>query len=120
MAKKVRRNPEEEDPEKSFQFPPFDQQAFLNREFEQGRAMWIAVGFAGLLGGLSYLINRLGLLLVLPIVLGITVVALSPFLIQRLRAKARKYTRGEWAGLILLELFGWLGIWFLLLNVFPF
>ena len=41
----------------------------------------------------------------------------SPILIQRLRPKASEYTRGEWAGLILLEFFGWVGFWFLLSDV---
>lgn len=48
---------------------------------------------------------------------GLAVVIGSPFLIRRLRAAAATYTKGDWAGLILVELFGWLGIWFVLTDV---
>jgi len=36
-----------------------------------------------------------------------------------LRTKSAIYTKGDWAGLIALEFFGWLALWFVLLNLSP-
>ncbi len=49
--------------------------------------------------------------------MGLAVVIASPFLIRRLRASAGDYTKGDWAALILVEVFGWLGFWFVLSDV---
>jgi hypothetical protein len=123
VAKKARRKLEEEDEVHTFQFPPFDETAFLAHEFEQSRATGIAFGIALGLGAISYLIDRAnlgGFLIVLPVVVGLGVIAFSPYLFQRLRPNtAPEYTRGDWASLLLMQIFGWLGFWFLLLNAFP-
>lgn len=124
MAKKVKRKLEEDDEAKSFKFPEFDEQAFFEREFEQGRAVWLAIAFAVSFGVLAYVLSWVFHLIGIPQGLSAAVVLplliLSPFVIRRLRPKAKSYARGDWASLLMLEIFGWLGIWFLLLNVLPF
>jgi hypothetical protein len=119
MAKKAKRRSEEQEAEEAFKFPEFDVNKFVEHEYEQARAMWVALGLAGALGAAAYLCDRFHLPLVLPIVLGIAVIIASPFIIRRLRSRSKEYTRGEWASLFMMQIFGWLGIWFLLLNVFP-
>ena len=119
MAKKAKRKLEEDEEYASFRFPDFDEVKFIAHEFEQSIAIGIAFALAGVIGVLSYLIDRTSLPLVVPVVAGIALILFSPFLIQRLRPLSGDYTKGDWAGLILTEFFGWLGIWFLLLNVAP-
>ena len=119
MAKKARRKMEEDEEYSSFQFPAFDERKFFTHEFEQTTALAIALVLAVVSGLISYLIDRAASPLVVPVVVGIALIAFSPFLVQRLRPLSRDYTKGDWAGLIVTEFFGWLGIWFLLLNVAP-
>ncbi|MCI4353762.1 MAG: hypothetical protein L3K06_00160 [Thermoplasmata archaeon] len=124
MAKKARKRLEEE-AASAFEFPEFDELAFIRHEFEQTYAMFYAVIVAVALGFASFGIDRAlsghsqpTLQGLLPPALAIGVIAFSPFLLQRLRASASEYTRGDWAGLIVLEIFLWLGLWFLLADVF--
>ena len=124
MAKKVKRKLEEEEEYKSFQFPEFDEEAFFEKEYEQGRAVWLAIAFAVLLGVGAYLLSlgfySLGLPQGLSAAVALPLLILTLFLLRRLRPQAKSYARGDWASLIMLEVFGWLGIWFLLLNLLPF
>jgi hypothetical protein len=117
MAKKARRKLDEDSPESKFEFPEFDVGKFLRHEFEQTFATGLAIGLAVALAFVSWALVRAGLPYVVPGVVGVAVIAFSPFLIQRIRPSAEEYTKGDWVGLILTEAFGWLGIWFLLLNV---
>jgi hypothetical protein len=117
VAKKARRKPDEEEEYRTFKFPEFDEGKFLSHEFEQTGAAVVAVGLAVLLGAASFLIDRANLIF-LPPVVAIAVIAFSPYLIQRIRPPKNPYTKGEWVGLLVTELFGWLGVWFLFLNVF--
>ena len=119
MAKKAVRKLEEEEEARSFDFPTFDEAKFVAHEFEQSYATGIAIGLAAVFGVLSYLIERATAPGIVAAVVGIALIAFSPFLYPRLRPLAGEYTRGEWAGLLVTELFGWMGIWFLLLNVLP-
>jgi hypothetical protein len=118
MAKKVRRKPEEEEAP-VFEFPVFDETAFVAKEFELTIALTLAGGFTVLFGILSWALSVVGLLWYFVFPLGILLIALSPFLIQRLRPKSSIYTKGDWAGLIALEFFGWLALWFVLQNLSP-
>ncbi|MCI4322071.1 MAG: hypothetical protein L3K18_08505 [Thermoplasmata archaeon] len=117
MAKKARRKLDEDTPETRFQFPDFEVEKFLRHEFEQTFATMLAIGLAVALAVVSWALDRAGLPYVVPAAIGVAVIAFSPFLIQRLRPAAEEYTKGDWVGLILTEAFGWLGIWFLLLDV---
>ncbi len=124
MAKKARKR-FEEDAASSFQFPEFDEATFMRHEFEQTYAMAFAVVLATILGVVSYAIDRAlvgysqpTLQGLAPVVVAVGAIAFSPFLLQRIRSGARDYTRGDWAGLMVLEIFLWLGLWFLLADVF--
>lgn len=124
MAKKARRKLEEEDETKSFQFPDFDLDAFLTHEFDISKATIVAIGLALLLGFVTFGIDRLlggasPLGFLAPLV-GILGLAASPYAIQSILRSTDQFTKGDWAGLIALELFGWLALWFVLLDVFRF
>jgi hypothetical protein len=117
MAKKAKRKLDEAGEIKPFAFPEFDERKFLRHEYEQTAATAIAITLAVVLGFASFALDRLGVPLVVPVVVAIAVIVFSPYLFQRVRDAATEYTKGDWAGLILTEAFGWLGIWFLLIDV---
>ncbi|HEV8049274.1 MAG TPA: hypothetical protein VGP88_01640 [Thermoplasmata archaeon] len=116
MAKKARRKAEEEEANE-FTFPEFDERGFLRHEYEQTFAMGLALVIAISLGVISWAIDSSGLPVVIPVIVAIAAIVFSPFLFLRVRESAGDYTKGDWAGLILMEAFGWLGIWFLLLDL---
>jgi hypothetical protein len=120
MAKKARRKLDEDAEADAFTFPEFDERKFLRHEYEQTAATGLAIGLAILLGFVSWAIDRVGLPLVVPVVVSVAVIVFSPYLFLRVRETAGEYTKGDWAGLILTETFGWLGVWFLLLDVLHF
>jgi hypothetical protein len=124
MAKKARKKLEEDEAATSFEFPEFDEERFIAHEYEQTLATALAVVVAVALAVLSFSIDRLLLPLgqpslegFVPLIVGILLIVASPFFLQRLRRGAPTYTRGDWASVILVELFGWLGVWFLLTDV---
>ncbi|MCI4330422.1 MAG: hypothetical protein L3K19_01055 [Thermoplasmata archaeon] len=119
MAKKAKRRLEEDEEYKSFQFPEFDDQKFLDHEFEQTYATAIAFGLVGLMAVASYLVDRAQVPAILAVFAALAILVAAPFLIQRVRPLSSDYTKGDWAGLIVIMLFGWLGLWFVLLNVLP-
>lgn len=118
MAKKVRRKPEEDDEVHSFKFPEFDERKFLDHEYDQTRATIVAFLFSVLVAFVSFGLDRAGVWLGLAPLAGIALIAASPFVIREFKSEKVEYTKGDWAALILMELFGWLGIWFVLGNVF--
>ena len=120
MAKKAKRKLEEDEVYASFRFPTFDERKFIDHELEQSWAIAIAFVLAVGLASLSYLLDRAGLPLVVPAVLGVILIVSSPFLVLRLRPLAHEYTKGDWAGILLTVFFGWLGLWFLFLDLFRF
>jgi Flp pilus assembly protein TadB len=117
MAKKVRRKAVEEH-RAAFEFPEFDERAFLSHEFEQTVAVTVAILVAIGLGVLSWALVFAGIPWFVPVALSLAIVILVPILLPRFRSQARQYTKGEWAGLLMTAIFGWLGFWFLFLNVF--
>lgn len=117
MAKKVRRKPEEE--EDAFEFPAFDDVAFASKEFELTYAYLIATGISILIGVLSWALSVSGFFWYAVFPLGLVLLAVSPYIIGRLRSKSSIYTRGDWAGLLALEFFTWLALWFVLQNLSP-
>jgi hypothetical protein len=118
MAKKARRKLEEEEAA-AFEFPPFDEDGFAKKEFELGTGLILAGVITIAIGFVSWLLSVSGLPWFVPLALGILVIAASPFLVLRLRQQATMFTKGDWAGLIAMEFFGWFALWFVLLNVAP-
>jgi hypothetical protein len=116
MAKKARRKVEEA-AEPPFEFPVFDTQAFLTHEFELTTATTISLVVAILLGLLSWSLGVVGLPWFVPVVLAFVVILLVPFVLPRLHDQAKTYTKGDWATIFLMEIFGWLGFWFLFANL---
>lgn len=119
MAKKVRSNPEENE-ESRFEFPVFDERAFILHELELTWGMAMALMVAAIAGILSAALSIYGgpsLTIAAPIGLGVLAVILSPFLFLSLRRATRDYTKTDWAGVIALEIFTWLGIWLLLAGI---
>jgi len=118
MAKKVRRKLEEEEAA-AFEFPTFDEAAFAAKEFELTYALLLATAITVLMGVLSWALSVTGIYWYIVFPLGIVILAVSPYIIGRLRSKSSIYTKGDWAGLIALEFFGWLALWFVLQNLSP-
>ncbi|MCI4357910.1 MAG: hypothetical protein L3J95_01970 [Thermoplasmata archaeon] len=119
MAKKARRKLEEEEAHEAFRFPDFDERAFLAHEYEQTIATVLAVLFAVGLAAMGWALDHTGLTAAVPWILGFAGVFATPFVIRTVRPRSEEYTKGDWAWIILTTFFGWLGIWFLLLNLFP-
>ncbi len=118
MAKKVRRRLEEEEAA-AFEFPPFDEATYATKEFELGMGLLVVGIITVVIGFASWALSIAGLTVWVPLAVGIFVIVLSPFVIQRLRKRSTLYTKGDWAGLIAMELFGWFALWFLLLDLVP-
>jgi hypothetical protein len=116
VAKKARKKLEEEEAA-AFEFPVFDEKGFATKEFELGQGLLLAGIITLAIGVASWALSVLRLTPYVPLALGILVIAASPFVIRRFRNLSTLYTKGDWAGLIAMEFFGWLAIWFLLLNV---
>jgi Flp pilus assembly protein TadB len=116
MAKKARRKLEDEE-EQAFEFPVFDEKGFAKKEFEIGSGVVLVGILTVAIGLVSWMISTLGVTVWVPLAMGIAVIALSPFLVMRLRDQSSLYTKGDWAGLLALEFFGWFALWFLLLNL---
>jgi hypothetical protein len=116
MAKKARKKLEEEEAA-AFEFPPFDEVAFATKEFELGKGLLLAGIFTLAVGFGSWALSVSGIPWFVPVAIGIAVIAVSPFVIQRFRTLSSLYTKGDWAGLIAMEFFGWFALWFLLLNI---
>jgi hypothetical protein len=116
MAKKGRRKLEEEEAA-SFDFPVFDEAAFVTKEFELASAVMVATVLALALGLIAWALTRSGLPWYVPFPVGVFGVIASPFIIGRVRPRSNLYTKGDWAGLIALEFFGWIALWFVLVNL---
>jgi hypothetical protein len=116
MAKKARRKVEEA-AEPPFEFPVFDSKAFLAHEFEMTTATTVALIVAVLLGLLSLTLGLVGLPWFVPVVLALAVIAAVPVVLPRIHEAAATYTKGDWATIFLMEIFGWLGFWFLFVNL---
>jgi len=117
MAKKVRRKPDEEAEEKAFDFPVFDEAAFAAKEFGLTGAVVLAAGVAILLGVFSWFCTTAHLYWYVPFPISFLVVILSPLFLGRILSGSSVFTKGDWAGLLALEFFGFLALWFVLVNV---
>jgi hypothetical protein len=116
MAKKARRKLDEED-EPAFEFPTFDEDQFATKEFELGTGLMLAGLFTIGIGVAAWGLSVAGVPWFGGLVLAIALMIASPFVIRRLRQLSSLYTKGDWAGLIALEFFGSLAVWFLLLSL---
>jgi hypothetical protein len=116
MAKKVRRSPDEE-AAASFELPSFDEAKFFTKEFELGGALGFTALFALIAGALSWVGTSLGVWWWAIFLLGFADVFSSYWVLRRIRPKAELYTKGDWAGLLAIQFFGWIALWFVLVNV---
>jgi hypothetical protein len=118
MAKKVRRKLEEEEAE-AFEFPTFDEGAFATKEYELTYAVALACVITVLMSILSWVLSVSGFYWYIVFPLGLVILGLTPTIIGRLREKSSLYTKGDWAGILALEFFGWLALWFVLQSLSP-
>jgi len=118
MAKKGRRKLEEEEAA-SFEFPVFDEVAFVTKEFELAWALAVACVLAIVLGLVAWLLTYNHVGWYGPFGIAVLGIVVSPMVIGRLRPRSNLYTKADWAALIALEFFGWLALWFVLVNVMP-
>jgi hypothetical protein len=119
VAKKARRKIEEAEERDAFQFPDFDERKFLAHEYEQSIATAAVVGWAILLAAVAWETDHLRLPTVVGWVAGLIGVVAVPFYIGGIRPLSTEYTKGDWGWLILTAFMGWIGLWFLFLNLFP-
>jgi hypothetical protein len=118
VAKKVRKRLEEEEAA-SFEFPVFDEAGFVAKEYELMGGLTFASVIAAILGIVGWVLSVGGLPWYPPFLLGLAGIIASPYILRRVRERTWLYTKGDWAGLIMLEFFGWLALWFVLLDVSP-
>jgi hypothetical protein len=116
MAKKARKKREEE-AEPAFEFPEFDEGSFVWKEFELDTATLLAGVFTLVLGVASAGITLVGLPWFVSFLVGFAGIILALLAIQRIRSTSHAYTKGDWAQLFMLEFFGWLALWFVLVNL---
>ncbi len=120
MAKKVRTTraeAREETP--TFQFPEFDERAFVLKEYEITLGMAIA-GLLALGSGIAaWAVTAAGLPWAISVVLGfLGMIGLYP-IVNALHPRSHVYTRGDWAALIAVVFFGWMAVWFLFSDIWP-
>jgi len=118
MAKKVRRKLEEEEAA-AFEFPPFDEVAFAAKEYELTTGSVFASAITVFMGILSWALSVSGFYWYIVFPLGVLFLFASPYIIRIFHSKASIYTKGDWAGLMALEFFGWLALWFVLQSLSP-
>ena len=124
MAKKARKLLETKEEFEQFQFPKFDEGKFILYELEQSSATLFSIALAVLVALATWRLTLYGLgqgagtiFGAISVVIGIGVGILLPFLIRAVRELSATYKKGDWAMLIILYLFLWLGLWTILLNV---
>lgn len=118
MAKKVRSRGETVAEEPGFEFPVFDERAFLDKEYEISRGMAIAGLLAIAVGIACWAGTSAGLPWYVQVVFGLLgLIAVYP-VVHALHPRAHVFTNGDWATLFAVVFFGWLAIWFVLLNLF--
>ena len=117
MAKKVRRKPDEEAEEKAFDFPVFDESAFAQKEFRLTWAVSLGSAVAVVLGLFAWFCTSQQLGWYVPFPVAFVLVLLSPWYLGRLLSGSSTFTKGDWAGVVALEFFGFLAVWFVLVNV---
>ena len=113
----MRRKPDEEAEEKAFEFPVFDERAFATKEFELTGAVGAASGVAIALGAFAWACTNSHLPWYVPFPIAFLVVLLSPLFLRRVLGASGLFTTGDWAGLVALQFFGFLAVWFVLVNV---
>jgi len=116
VAKKVRRKPDEVAEEKAFDFPVFDEAAFAAKEFRLTSGVLLACGVTLALGAFAWVCTNGGLPWYVPFPIGFLLSVLSPWFLGRLVPGSDIFTKGDWAGMVALEFFGFLGLWFVLVK----
>jgi len=116
VAKKAKRKLEEE-AENAFEFPEFDEKGYLAHEFEQFYATVTGFVLGVVIGVAAFGVGLTGVSVYLPLGVGLAGTAAGALVIRQLRAGSADYTKGDWAALVALMFFTFLGFWFLLANV---
>ena len=119
MAKKVRPKAEVVAKEPTFSYPEFDEKAFLDKEFEISWGMVSAGLLAGGVGMASWAGTSAGLPWPVQVVFGLVGLIVVYPLVHALHPRALVFTMGDWASFIAVVFFGWLAIWFVLLDLVP-
>ena len=119
MAKKVRPKADNEDAAPAFAFPVFDEAAYIKKEFEVTRGMAIAGLLAVAVGVVSWAGTSAGLPWFVQVVFGVAGMGSLYPVVHALHPRAHVFTTGDWAGFFAVVFFGWLAVWFMLLNLVP-
>jgi hypothetical protein len=116
MAKKARKKLEEAS-EPPFEFPEFDESSFVWKELEMDSATLLAGLITIVVGVASSGVTLVGLPWFAAFLVGLAGIIGGLYGIRRLRPASHAYTKGDWAQLFMLEFFGWLAIWFVLVQL---
>ncbi|MGI0054449.1 MAG: hypothetical protein ACREBZ_01855 [Thermoplasmata archaeon] len=117
MAKKVRQVDDEQEKEPSFDFPVFDEHAYVAKEYEVSFGMVLAGLMALGVGALSWVATSSGISWAVGVVLGFMgMIGVVPA-VQAVHPRSHVYTKGDWATMIAVVFFGWLAVWFLLSDL---
>lgn len=110
MAKKKKKEEQSE-----FEFPEFDELAFIKKEFLSAKTTFIAMFFAAIMGCVSYYLAQLT---TFPIgfIPGVLAMFGIKFVFLAFRIDVARLERKNWAGLGFSYFFTWLAVWVLLLN----
>jgi hypothetical protein len=117
MAKKARQKTEDTEP--AFEFPEFDEHGFLQHEYEQYYATVIAFVLGVVIGIVAFLVGRFSVPVEVPLGVGVAGLIGGALGIRQIRPLSKDYTKGDWASLVVLMLFGFLAFWLLLAGFIP-
>lgn len=112
MSVKTRR-----DEKAVFEFPEFDREEYIEKEFRDARTSRYIIGLAFLLAMVSYaLVRVVGTSPIIGLILTLMAMGVLKEFFAFVKVDTSAFERKNWAGNVLLLFFGWFGILTLLLN----
>ena len=112
MAKKRKKKKKEEGYE--FKMPEFDEDEYLRKEVRDARALFVTLGYAVLIGLISFGLTFVDV--ALAVLVGFIAIVFLRHIYPMFRVDTMLIEKKTWAGNIIMYLFTWLAIWILLCN----
>lgn len=112
MAKKRKKEGDEEKYE--FKEPEFDEEEYLRKEVRDARALFVTIGYAALIGIVSFSLTFADV--ALAALVGFIAIVFLRHIYPLIGVDTSLIEKKQWAGNIVMYLFTWLAIWILLSN----
>lgn len=112
MAKKRKKEKKEEDYE--YKEPEFDEEEYLRKEVRDSRALFATLGYAVLIGIVSFGLTFVDV--ALAALVGFIAMVFLRHIYPRVGVDTTLLEKKNWAGNIIMYLFTWLAVWILLVN----